>query len=162
MIHVLFVCMGNICRSPAAEGVFRHKVRAAGLETEIHIDSAGTHGYHEGEPPDPRSIDAAAERGIDISSQRSRPVRTSDFSDFDMIIAMDDDNIAALESKCPRRDRNKIHRLLDFAVKTALREVPDPYYGGARGFEKMMDLLDDGLEGLLAAVRERLKGPSPR
>ena len=156
MIRILFVCMGNICRSPAAEGLFRAKVDAAGLNDSILIDSAGTHGYHEGEPPDSRSVRAAAKRGIDISDLRSRPVVPSDFRSFDLIIAMDDDNVSALSAVCPQDKRANIRRLLDFATKTTAREVPDPYYGGVDGFDKMMDLLDDGLDGLLSDVRLRL------
>ena len=162
MIRILFVCMGNICRSPAAEGLFRAKVDSAGLNHSIIIDSAGTHGYHEGEPPDARSIQAASKRGIDISGQRSRPVIPSDFLDYDLIIAMDNENVATLNAHCPKNERKKIRRLLDYATKTTVREVPDPYYGGVDGFDKMMDLLDDGLDGLLTDIRNQLERAAHR
>ena len=153
MVKVLFVCMGNICRSPTAEGVFRHKVKASGLEDRISIDSAGTHAYHVGNPPDPRAQSAALKRDIDLSEQRARRVTIDDFTEFDYVIAMDESNRYDLEAICPSGYQDRIHMFLDFA-KTDLREVPDPYYGQGRGFEIVLNLVEDASEGLLAHIRQ--------
>ena len=149
MVKVLFVCMGNICRSPTAEGVFRHKVSEAGLEEQIHIDSAGTIAYHEGHPPDPRAQKAALKRGIDLSSQRARRVSGEDFEAFDLVIAMDSDNHYELEMICPPGYEDRLHMFLKFAQNTREIEVPDPYYGGSGGFETVLDMIEDAAEGLL-------------
>lgn len=149
MVKVLFVCMGNICRSPTAEGVFRHKVSEAGLEDQIHIDSAGTIAYHEGHPPDSRAQKAALKRGVDLSSQRARRVSGEDFEDFDLVIAMDSDNHYELEMICPPGYEDRLHMFLKFAQNTRETEVPDPYYGGSGGFETVLDLIEDASEGLL-------------
>ena len=149
MVKVLFVCMGNICRSPTAEGVFRHKVSEAGL------DSAGTIAYHEGHPPDPRAQKAAQKRGIDLSSQRARRVSGEDFEEFDLVIAMDSDNHYELEMICPPGYEDRLHMFLKFAQNTRETEVPDPYYGGSGGFETVLDMIEDAAEGLLQHLQEQ-------
>lgn len=154
-ISVLFVCMGNICRSPTAEGVFRHKVRQAGLEDRIHIDSAGTIAYHEGHPPDLRAQKAAEKRGIDLSSQRARKVSQTDFEAFDFVIAMDSDNHFDLDEICPPGYQNRLHMFMEFARNTDVTDVPDPYYGGTRGFDIVLDLVEDAAEGLLQHLRHK-------
>ena len=154
MIKILFVCMGNICRSPTAEGVFRHKVRQAGLEHLIHIDSAGTHAYHVGEPPDGRAQKAASNRSIDLSDQRARRVNSQDFEEFDYVIAMDMSNESDLQSACPVELADKIHLFLKFASNTDTVEVPDPYYGGVNGFERVLDLIEDAADGLIAHLQK--------
>lgn len=155
MIRVLFVCMGNICRSPTAEGAFRRLVEEANLADRIEIDSAGTHAYHVGEAPDRRSQAAAQRRGIDLSLQRARAIAAEDFGRYDWIVAMDSANLAHLQRSCPAPEREKLALLLDFAPQAPAREVPDPYYGGAQGFEHVLDLVEMGSAGLLAAIRDR-------
>jgi len=144
--------MGNICRSPTAEAVFRRVVaeRAPGLAVEI--DSAGTHGYHVGSPPDRRAIEAARRRGLDLSGLRARQVSVADFERFDLILAMDEDNVADLSRMAPPQYHSRIRLLMDFAADPPLREVPDPYYGGPQGFEQVLDLLEEAAEGLLQEV----------
>ena len=150
---ILFVCLGNICRSPSAEGIMKEKVKAAGLEKFFEIDSAGMHGYHEGELPDSRMRTHASRRGYALVS-RSRPVKTKDFFDFDLIIGMDDSNISQLMQKAPDvESREKIHRMTDYCKKFSHDHVPDPYYGGSSGFELVLDLLEDACEGLLEELR---------
>jgi len=150
---ILFVCMGNICRSPTAEGVFRHVVERDGLSGAIHIDSAGTHAYHIGEPPDARSLAAAAKRGYDLSELRARQVSVEDFVEFDYVLAMDLHNRELLLQRCPAEHRGKVQLFLEFAEGAAVREVPDPYYGGAQGFEEVLDLVEDAAEGLLRHIK---------
>lgn len=146
---VLFICMGNICRSPAAEEIFRQVVKKRGLEDKFYIDSAGTHGYHEGELPDARMRDHAYRRGYKLTS-RSRPVESEDFWEFDHIIYMDDDNRRSLERKAPDvESTRKLRRMTDFTTRHDIDHVPDPYYGGAKGFEMVLDILEDACEGLL-------------
>ena len=158
-IRVLFVCTGNICRSPTAEGVFFHQVEEAGLSDRIEADSAGTIDYHAGDPPDPRAVQAAARRGVDISSLRARKVSKRDFSQFHYLLAMDHDNRNYLRRACPTGFEDRLHLLLDFAsVDDA--EVPDPYYGGVRGFAHVLDLCEDGARGLLEDIRTRQGFPS--
>lgn len=152
MTRVLFVCMGNICRSPTAEGVFRQKVIDAGLQDQIHIDSAGTHAYHVGEPPDSRAQAAALKRGFDLSVQRARRVSPADFEEFDYIIAMDNSNMADLQAICPPGHEHKIRLFLEFGERFDVTEVPDPYYGGRTGFERVLDLIEDAAEGLLRQI----------
>jgi low molecular weight protein-tyrosine phosphatase len=153
MYRVLFVCMGNICRSPTAEGVFARLVRERAPELEIEIDSAGTHAYHVGEPPDRRATAAAARRGIDLSTQRARAVSDSDFQAFDLILAMDTDNREALLERCSEPYRGRIRLLMEFAGSAAsVTEVPDPYYGGALGFERVLDLVEEAAQGLLEEI----------
>ncbi len=153
-VSVLFVCMGNICRSPSAEGVFRHLVNAAGLENQFQIDSAGTHDYHVGDPPDARSMQHATKRGYDLSALRGRQVSRSDFERFDYILAMDEENLANMLRICPPEYQHKVQLFLEFAPDQKLRSVPDPYYGGARGFEEVLDLVESASEGLLSHIRE--------
>jgi protein-tyrosine phosphatase len=145
--------MGNICRSPTAEGVFRNLVKEAGLSERIDTDSAGTHGYHVGRPPDRRAQEAAGRRGIDISDLRARQVDGFDFEAFDYILAMDASNLALLEADCPGRWRQKVRPFLDYAPARMEREVPDPYYGGRDGFDYVLDLVEDAARGLLEAIR---------
>jgi protein-tyrosine phosphatase len=145
--------MGNICRSPTAEGVFRHKVEQAKLENKISIDSAGTHAYHVGNPPDPRAQAAARKRNIDLSSQRARRVSADDFTKFDYVIAMDESNKDDLLSICPAGYENRVHLFLDFAACNET-EVPDPYYGQGRGFEIVLNLVEEAAEGLLKQIQE--------
>jgi protein-tyrosine phosphatase len=155
-VRVLLVCMGNICRSPTAEGVLRAAALQAGLPLEI--DSAGTHDYHIGEPPDHRTAAAAKRRGIDLSALRARQVCDADFECFDLILAMDRDNLAWLRSRADPKFHDRIQLILDYAKQPETGEVPDPYYGGPTGFEKVLDLLADASQGLLAALASRLRG----
>lgn len=149
-LSILFVCMGNICRSPTAEGVARALAEQAGLSERFEFDSAGTHDYHVGSPPDRRAQVAAAARGYDLSGLRARQVKVEDFHRFDRILAMDFDNLDNLRRRCPPRQRHKLGMLLDYAESATLREVPDPYYGGPEGFEVVLDLIEEAVRGLLA------------
>ncbi len=144
---VLFVCMGNICRSPAAEGVFRKLVADAGREAEFHIDSAGTHGYHVGHPPDSRMLAAARARGYLLDS-RARRLAQSDFECFNWIVTMDDDNYANVGAM-DNGGGARVVRMVDYCKRLSPVEVPDPYYGGAAGFEEVLDILEDACSGLL-------------
>ncbi len=157
MVRVLFVCMGNICRSPTAEGVFRSLVNKAGLSDRIHIDSAGTHAYHVGEPPDQRAQAAARKRNIDLSSQRARKVRVEDFDEYDYILAMDQNNVAELEFLVSNKSNGKLKLFLEYAEKASTLEVPDPYYGGPHGFEHVLDLVEAASTGLLNTIKEQHK-----
>jgi protein-tyrosine phosphatase len=152
-VKVLFVCMGNICRSPTAEAVFRHYVAQAGLAEKIQIDSAGTHDYHIGEAPDARTQSAARQRGYDMSSLRGRQVAAEDFGRFDYVLAMDEANLSILQRLRPREAKSHLGLFLEFAERHTEREVPDPYYGGAEGFERVLDLVEDAAEGLLRQIR---------
>ena len=153
-ISILFVCMGNICRSPTAEGVFRKLVADAGLDEHIRIDSAGTHAYHSGEAPDRRACAAAERRGIEMSRLRARRVTDRDFEAFDLILAMDRLNLVTLRERAPAGTVGRIRLFLEFSEADA-DEVPDPYYGGTAGFERVLDLVEDAAAGLLRDVRER-------
>jgi protein-tyrosine phosphatase len=153
MIKVLFVCMGNICRSPTAQGTFEKVVKEANLEKKIFIDSAGTHAYHVGEQPDPRSQSTAKNRGLDLSKQRARKVSLEDFEEFDYILAMDKDNLFSLRLICPDEHLDKIKLFLDYAPESGFKEVPDPYYGGEKGFELVFDLTIAASKGLLETIR---------
>ena len=146
--------MGNICRSPTAEGVFRHKVEQAGLNKSIKIDSAGTHAYHVGDPPDARATKAALNRGFDLSKQKARKVKNKDFDKYDYVIAMDRSNQNNLLSICPEGLEDKVQLFLDFASKTETSEVPDPYYGSGNGFEMVLDLVEDAADGLIAHLQK--------
>ncbi|MGI9237490.1 MAG: low molecular weight protein-tyrosine-phosphatase [Woeseiaceae bacterium] len=148
---ILFVCMGNICRSPTAEGVFRHIVEEAGLGERIHIDSAGTHAYHVGNPPDRRATAAAERRGISLGDLRARRVCDDDFERFDYIIAMDLDNLDHLNDQSSPEYHSKLRLFLEFSPGQ-VREVPDPYYGGAAGFERVLDLVEEASRGLLETL----------
>lgn len=153
-IKVLFVCMGNICRSPTAEGVFAELVKRQGLAHFFAIDSAGTHAYHVGEAPDLRAQKAALERGVTLASIKSRKVTHGDFEDFDFVLAMDDDNYSILIDACPEEHKGKVRYFLDYAPHLNVREVPDPYYGGSYGFERVLDLVEEASEGFLKTLRE--------
>ncbi len=156
-VRILFVCMGNICRSPTAEGVFRKLHRELAPELDIEIDSAGTHDYHVGDPPDPRSQAAALKRGVDISMLRGRQAAPQDFHDFDYVIAMDSANLGRLASLRPRDGKAVLKLLLDYAPQAGIRDVPDPYYGGAGGFERVLDLVEQGGRGLLDEIRRQYR-----
>jgi protein-tyrosine phosphatase len=156
-VKVLFVCMGNICRSPTAEGVFREHVRRHAPGLDIEIDSAGTHAYHVGEPPDPRTVRAAARRGIDLASLRARQVQDEDFERFDLILALDRLNHATLIERSPPEHHARIRTLLEYAGAGVPGDVPDPYYGDARGFDDVLDLVQSAADGLLAEIRIRLR-----
>lgn len=158
MIKVLFVCMGNICRSPTAEGVFRAQVAAAGLAPHIHIDSAGTHDYHIGDPPDSRAQAAGAARGYKLSRLRGRQIGPRDFIEFDYILAMDMDNLSHLQARCPDEHAHKLGLFMAYGKNFLEREIPDPYYGGASGFEKVLDMVEDAGRGLLEQIQKRLHG----
>ena len=154
-LRILMVCMGNICRSPTAEGVLRQRLEQAGLSSRIAVDSAGTYGGHAGDPPDPRAQRHAAKRGVDLSGQRARQVAAEDFRRFGLILAMDEDNLEALERWRP--PEAPVPRLLmEFARRPgAPRAVPDPYYGGPEGFETVLDLIEDACDGLVDDLRRR-------
>jgi protein-tyrosine phosphatase len=154
---VLFVCLGNICRSPTAEGVFRHLAREAGLEDRVHIDSAGTGGYHVGAPPDARAVAAAQARGYDLGPIRARKIAPEDFEQFNLILAMDEDNLVHLRGIAPETSRARLGLLLDYAPGRREREVPDPYYGGRNGFEQVLDLVNEACAGLLEELRRNLR-----
>jgi protein-tyrosine phosphatase len=151
--RVLFVCMGNICRSPTAEGVFRKLVNERAPELEVHIESAGTHAFHVGNPPDARAIRAAERRGVDLTSLRARQVVAEDFERFELVVAMDPTNHAALLELCPPELRERVRLLLEFAPHVGRDDVPDPYYGGANGFEFVLDLVEEASGGLIEHLR---------
>ena len=156
-VKVLFVCTGNICRSPTAEGVFKHHVKEAGLAGRVLSDSAGTHDYHVGEPPDPRSQQTASRRGYDLSVLRARQVSLSDFGEYDYVLAMDQANLLALQRLCPPQYSSRLKLFMEFGGDPAVREVPDPYYGGAQGFERVLDMVEQASQRLLEHLRERLE-----
>ena len=147
---VLFVCLGNICRSPTAEAVFTARAKQAGLKA--HVESAGTSGWHIGEPPDPRSIEAGEARGYSFQGQASRKVIRADFGDFDYILAMDEKNVAALKDISPEIYWPRIQLFLDYAPGDTVREVPDPYYGSGDGFTRVLDLIEQASDGLIAVL----------
>lgn len=155
MIRVLFVCLGNICRSPSAEAVFRHHVREAGLLEHVDIDSAGTSDYHAGFPPDQRAAAAAGRRGYVLDGLQARQVRQADFPHFDYLLAMDRGNLRDLQRRSPPEHSHKLRLFMDYSALYPGVEVPDPYYGGERGFERVLDMLEDGSRGLLAEIRKR-------
>ena len=153
MTHrILFVCMGNICRSPTAEAVFREVLRLEGTGLEVTIDSAGTHGYHVGEPPDRRTIAAARRRGIVMDDLRARVVTDEDFQQFDLLLAMDEDNLEHLAQMAPPVNRERLRLFMDYAPEAGRRDVPDPYYGGEAGFEEVLDLVEQAARGLLDSL----------
>jgi protein-tyrosine phosphatase len=157
--RVLFVCLGNICRSPTAEGVFRHLLEQEAPELQIEVDSAGTADYHVGAPPDPRSQRAALRRGIDLSEARARQVTLEDFTRFDLILAMDRSNLHTLEAIRPERSDARLQLFLEYAPDVGRLEMPDPYYGGASGFEEVLDLAAAASRGLLAALHHVAQQP---
>ena len=156
-MRILFVCMGNICRSPTAEGVFRHLVQERAPHLPLEIDSAGTHDYHVGEAPDSRAVAAAARRGIDLRRLRARQVCAEDFERFDLIVAMDRLNHATLVDRAPVEFHQRIRRFMEFAGDRAVEDVPDPYYGGPIGFEQVLDLAEEAGAGLLDEVLKRME-----
>ncbi len=154
MVRVLFVCLGNICRSPTAEGMFRALVACEGLAEKIAIDSAGTGAWHVGDAPDRRMQAAAGRRGVDLSTLRARQATAGDFDHFDYVLAMDAQNHRDLKNICPRGQEDRLHLFLDFAPETRRSDVPDPYYGGPQGFEEVLDLVEAASRGLLVHIRE--------
>jgi protein-tyrosine phosphatase len=153
--RILFVCMGNICRSPTAEGVTRALAESQGVAHVFEFDSAGTHGYHIGNAPDKRARQAAEGRGYDLSALKARQVSSEDFVRFDRILAMDRDNLALLRQACPSEHQGKLGLFLEFATETDVEEVPDPYYGGPEGFQRVLDMIEDAANGLLKRMSER-------
>lgn len=162
MAHrILFVCMGNICRSPTAEAVFTELARQEGGPVHFEIDSAGTHAYHVGEPPDSRAVQAARRRGLAMEHLRARVVTREDFLNFDLLLAMDEENLAHLQRLAPVGHRERARLFMDFAPELGRRDVPDPYYGGTTGFEQVLDLVEQAARGLLRELRSgrgRLRG----
>ena len=159
---VLLVCTGNICRSPTAEGVFRKLLCESALDELVQVESAGTHGYHVGEAPDTRAQEHAQRRGYDLSGLRARQIEQGDFERFDLILAMDRGHLGILQRLAPPQYRHKLRLFMEFAEGWNLAEVPDPYYGGDAGFEHVLDMIEAGSRGVLAAVRATLKASSPR
>ena len=155
MVKVLFVCMGNICRSPTAEGVFTKLVAEEGLDEFIEVDSAGTHAYHVGDPPDPRAQKSALARDIIISHLRARRAVREDFERFDYVLAMDQDNYQILAGLCPPGQEHRLKLFLEYAPHLDTKEVPDPYYGGAKGFERVLDMVEDASRGLLEEIKRQ-------
>ena len=156
MIRVLLVCLGNICRSPTAEVVFRSKIDKAGLSGCVDIVSCGTAGYHIGDPPDSRSQAAAKDRGYDMSVLRGRQIQNDDFEFFDFILAMDESNLYELKQYCPKQYIAKLELFLTYAGSYQETEVPDPYYGGQQGFSHVLDLVEDASRGLVEVIKARL------
>jgi protein-tyrosine phosphatase len=165
--RVLMVCMGNICRSPTAEGVLRHKLAQAGLSDVVEVDSAGTHAYHVGSPPDERSQQHASRRGYDLSTQRARKVNARDFAHFDLLLAMDEANLSRLENECPDDPqlKHKLKRLTEFlppdSPHAGTQAVPDPYYGGPAGFDVVLDLVEAACDGLVEHLRQVVGSVAP-
>ncbi len=153
---VLFVCMGNICRSPTAHGVFRHRLVERGLAAKVQVDSAGTHGYHAGRPPDERSQQHAAQRGYDLSDLRARQMLPRDFERYDLVLVMDRNNHEHARELCPPGQLHKLRRFTEFCLQSTAQVVPDPYYGGEQGFEQVLDLVEDACAGLLLHVQQQL------
>ncbi len=153
MIRVLFVCLGNICRSPTAEGVFRDLVHREGLQDRIGTDSCGTGNWHVGDPPDARAVAEATRRGIPLDDLRARQLRPTDFETFDYVLGMDRRNLASLHSQCPPDHAAKVRLFLSFDTGARETEVPDPYYGGPDGFRDVFDMIDAASQGLLAHIR---------
>lgn len=154
-ISVLFVCMGNICRSPTAEGLFRHIVEQNNLADLFEIDSAGTHAFHVGEPPDHRACETAESRGVDLTDLKARRVVAEDFNKFDYVLAMDKDNLGLLQELCPTASNKQLKLFLEFANGLNYDEVPDPYYGGTKGFEKVFDMLENASLGLIEHTKKK-------
>lgn len=152
MTRVLFVCLGNICRSPTAHGVFQSMVDSRGLQSRITVDSCGTGDWHIGHAPDKRATAEAAERGYDLTPLRARQVTAADFDEFDYIVAMDNQNLADLRAMCPTHFSGYLGLFLPFAAANAVDEVPDPYYGGPEGFTRVLDMVEAASEGLLAEI----------
>lgn len=156
---VLMVCTGNICRSPTADGVLRHWLDKVGLSEQVTVDSAGTQHYHTGQAPDPRAQMHAEQRGYDLSELRARQIEPHDFQYFDLVLAMDRSHLAVLNRLCPDEHKNKVRLFLEYARHSSHKEVPDPYYGGAAGFERVLDLIEDACAGLLDEIRMLIQPP---
>jgi len=156
MNKVLFVCTGNICRSPSAQGVFQHMIGEAGLADVVRVDSAATHNFHVGEAPDPRAQAAARKRGYDLSTHVGRQITAQDFREFDLILAMDWENLSALQQQCPKVYQHKLMLLMRFSNEYEEATVPDPYYGAPEGFNKVLDYIEDACQGVLELVRKRV------
>lgn len=154
-VGVLFVCLGNICRSPTSEGVFRKLVESESLNCNVFVDSAGTANYHQGEPPDPRAIAAASRRGVEIGMLSARQTRHEDFKQFDYIIAMDRQNYEDLKFMAPQDSHAKIYLFSDFTDDRKGQDIPDPYYGGDSGFERVLDMIEDAARGLLEDIKRQ-------
>ena len=154
---ILFVCMGNICRSPTAEAVFFKRLADRDLLHKVKIDSAGTHNFHPNAPPDERSQMHALQRGYDLSNLRARPVVESDFEEFDLLLTMDWDNRALLEERCPAQHLHKIRGFAEFLQTTQAAVIPDPYYGGEQGFEHVLDLIEEASEGLMKLILQQVE-----
>lgn len=150
---VLFVCTGNICRSPTAEGILRKRVGELGLD--VVVDSAGTHGYHVGDAPDTRAVRAAEKRGYSIGNLKARKLSTEDFERFDFVVALDDEHMRLMRRNCPPELQHKLYAMMAFAPDATHREVPDPYYGPADGFDLVLDLLERAVDGLLKEIQAR-------
>ena len=160
--RLLFVCLGNICRSPMAEGAFRHVAAEQGVLDRFEINSAGLGSWHVGQAPDHRAQKAADQRGIDISGQSARQIRSSDFTSFDLLLAMDGSNYGELVQLAPKGERHKIRRFLDFAPHAGTKDVPDPFFGEAEGFDRALDLIDEAARGLLAELLRDETAPTKK
>ena len=156
-MRILFVCLGNICRSPTAEGVFTAVAAREAPDLRVEVDSAGTASYHVGQAPDPRTRAAALRRGYDLSPLRARVVEPPDFERFDLILAMDHENLSDLKRRAPRSAQERVRLFLEFAPELGTTDVPDPYYGGPNGFEEVLDLVEAASRGLIRHVRERMR-----
>jgi len=153
-LRILFVCLGNICRSPTAEGVLRTLAAREAPELPLEVDSAGTADFHVGEPPDPRTQEAASRRGYDLGALRARVIEPADFERFDLVLGMDEENLRVLRRRAPPHFHERLRLLLEFAPESGSRDVPDPYYGGPNGFEEVLDLVEDATRALLVHLRE--------
>jgi len=156
-MRILFVCLGNICRSPTAEAVVRALAAREAPDLDLEVDSAGTAGYHVGEPPDPRAQQAASRRGYDLSALRARIVEPGDFERFDLILAMDRENLAVLRRRAPTVALERVRLFLEFTTRDGQEDLPDPYYGGLNGFEEVLDLVEEAARGLLTHLRRRVR-----
>jgi len=156
-VKILFVCLGNICRSPTAEAVFRALAAREAPELAVEVDSAGTAGYHVGEPADPRTCTAAKRRGYDLAPLRARIVEPVDFERFDLILAMDRENLSVLRRRAPAAAQERLRLFLEFAPRVDVEDVPDPYYGGPNGFEEVLDLVEEAARGLIGHLRQRAR-----
>jgi protein-tyrosine phosphatase len=159
-LRLLMVCAGNICRSPMAEAVLRTKLQRSGLAQEVAVDSAGTHGFHKGSAADPRAVTQAARRGYKVDGILSRPVVAEDFSRFDLLLAMDQDNLATLQRRCPPGEQHRLQLLLAHAPQLGADEVPDPYYSTVAAFDHALDLIEPACDGLVSEIRRRLSTPA--